>query len=111
MVNNGWDLRGCWPKSFHAAVLKCGLGPFALAQATRRSSAAVGGNEGCRHAVTGLRQHSVGLKRSHTHTHTYQTDVKQKSREREIDGEIKEGGEREERITCSSNRSIGSVFR
>ena len=40
MVNNGWDLRVWWAKSFYARVLKCSPGPFALAQATGLSSEA-----------------------------------------------------------------------
>lgn len=48
---------------------------------------------------------------THTALYSYQRDVKQKSREPEMEGEIKEGGEREERITCPTSRSIGSVFR
>lgn len=83
---------------FYAVVLKCGPGPFALAQATRLASALISSsNKGCKLSVTGLHQYSAGLEGSHhTHKLVLASDrhmYKQQRQERE--GRRDEGGWRE----------------
>lgn len=74
VVNNGWDLRVWWAKSFYAGVLKCGPRPFALAEATSRCFTLAGGcNKGCDGAAS-VFSGARGVT-SHTGLYPHQTDI------------------------------------